>query len=166
MDDSSSLYPRSKTSPCLQILPPRRSNPRPEHRAGNLHICPVEGIHDGLDPVLVDLGEEVPDSFLGGRGGRVRGDRGGADGGGGRGGLVEQEELGVCWGDEGGDVVVEEAVYVLEVPAPRRLVSVILASGTGGFCPRLVDPVCWEVPRRVGSGRKQGRLVRGGGRYG
>lgn len=111
--------------PCLQILPPCRGDSCPEHGARNLHVRPIEGVHGGLDPVLVDLGEEVADGLLGGGGGRVRGDRGGADGGGGGGGLVQEEELGVGRGYVGGDVIVEEAVNVLEVPERGGLVSVV-----------------------------------------
>ena len=79
----------------------------------------VEGVHDGLDPVLVDLGEEHLDGLLGrgarrvganGRRGARRARRVG------RGRLVQQQELGAGAGDEAGYVVVEELVDALEVP--------------------------------------------------
>ena len=84
----------------------------PKNRTRDLHIRPVERVHGGLDPVLVDLCEEAADGLLGGGGEGVRGDGGGADRRRGRGGLVEEEELCVCGGYVGGDIIVEEAVDV------------------------------------------------------
>lgn len=59
---------RARRREVLQVFPPRRCDPLPEDWASDLHIYPVEGAHAGLDPVLIDLGEEVLDSLLGLRG--------------------------------------------------------------------------------------------------
>lgn len=67
---------QNKLPPILKIFPPRRSHPRPKDRALDLHIGLVKRAHDGLDVVLVDLGEEVLDGLLGLRAGRVCGDGG------------------------------------------------------------------------------------------
>lgn len=64
----------------------------------------------------MDLCKEAADGLLGCGGERVRGDGGGADRRGGGGGLVEEEELCVRGGYVAGDVVVEEAVDVFQVP--------------------------------------------------
>jgi len=48
----------------LQIFLPRCDYSCAEHRTLDLHIDLVEGAHDGLDVVLVHLGEEVLDRLL------------------------------------------------------------------------------------------------------
>jgi len=50
--------------PLLQIFLPRRDYSCAEHRALDLHVDLVEGAHDGLDVVLVHLGEKVLDRLL------------------------------------------------------------------------------------------------------
>lgn len=62
--------------PALKILLPGRRDSTSKDRAPHLHIDNIKRVHDGLDPDLVDVGEELTDGLLGGRGGRV-----GADGG-------------------------------------------------------------------------------------
>lgn len=88
-------------SPPSQILLPRRHNPRPEDRTAHLHIDLVERVHDRLDPVLVDLREELLDRLLGLRRCWVRSD-GRARARGRRGcglrGRVEEEEFDICVG--------------------------------------------------------------------
>jgi len=59
-----------------QIFPPGSRHPGPKDGALNLHIDLVEGAHDGLGVVLVNLGEEVLDGLLGLRAGGVGGDGG------------------------------------------------------------------------------------------
>jgi hypothetical protein len=85
----------------LQVLSPGSSDALAKDGAGDLHIDAVKGAHAGLDPVLVNLGEEAADGLLGLGRGRVGGDagargargrRGRAAAGGGRGldGLVQE----------------------------------------------------------------------------
>lgn len=60
----------------LQILLPSSDDPLPEYRAFDLHVHFVEGIHDSLDPILVDLCKEILDGLLGSGTSGVRGDGG------------------------------------------------------------------------------------------
>lgn len=104
----------------LQVFPSSSCYPRSENRTPDLHVGLVEGIHNGLDPVVVHLHEEHLDGLLGSRARRVGANSGRRSGRGRRGrggGLVQQQELYVAAGDEAGDVVVEELVDALEVPA-------------------------------------------------
>lgn len=60
----------------LQVLAPGRGHPLPEDGAADFHVDAVEGAHDGLDPVLVDLEHEALDGLLGLRARGVGGDGG------------------------------------------------------------------------------------------
>lgn len=126
----------------LQVFPPGGGDALAEDGAGDLHVDAVEGAHAGLDPVLVDLGEEALDGLLGLGRGRVGGDAGaGARGDrrragrGGLDGLVQQQELDVARRHKARDVRVEEAIDVFEVPKERDQVSLsLLPRGTGQEC--------------------------------
>lgn len=107
----------------LEVLLPGRSNSCTEYGTPDFHVDFVEGAHDGLDPVLVDLHEEAFDGFLGSHTRRVRGD--GVASGGGRlrahdNGLMEEQKLDVAAGDEARDVAVEELVDALQIPGKGK----------------------------------------------
>lgn len=59
-----------------EIFPSGSSDPRPEDGTPDLHVYFVEGAHDGLDVVVVDLVEKALDGLLGLRTRRVGTDRG------------------------------------------------------------------------------------------
>jgi hypothetical protein len=107
------------------------------------HVGRVEGIHEGLDPGIVDVEEEVLNGLLGGGGGRIEAGKGGVGagasrpdgsdtegrgsggGGGGRGvGGGQQHELDVGGSEEGGDVGVGEAVDGFQIPTGARTQAV------------------------------------------
>lgn len=147
---TSTTFPFSRTglrlaffSPQSQILLPSRGNPRSEDRTLDFHIDLVERTHDSLDPVLVDLSEELLNRLFRLRGHWVR-CNGGAGAAGARGrGLgrrVQEEEFDVCKGrlsvllrsagegkgrevrtaarHEARYVVIVEAIDAFEIPNP------------------------------------------------
>lgn len=144
------IYP-TPTPICVysQVLPARRDDPLPEDGALDFHVGLVEGVHDGLDPVLVDLEEEVLDGLLGRGAGGVGGDgRRGARGARGRAGagLVQQEEPHVAAGHEARYVVAEELVDHLEVPGARARVSLAHVESSRGWVRRDGEPAPGERP--------------------
>jgi hypothetical protein len=63
-------FRRSRVS--SQILLRRTRNSPPKHWAPNRHIDLIEWVHDGLDPRIIHLKEEVLSSFFSSGGGGIK----------------------------------------------------------------------------------------------
>lgn len=121
-----STHPRLILS---QVFLRSGSDSGPEDRALDRLVERIEGVHDCLNPAVVDLHEEILDGLLSGRSSRIVCARRGVSGaahrghGGGRGtrivriGRCEEEEFDISSSKKARDVVVVEAVDMLEVPA-------------------------------------------------
>lgn len=119
-----STHPRLILS---QVFLRSGSDSGPEDRALDRLVERIEGVHDCLNPAVVDLHEEILDGLLSGRSGRIVCARRGVSGaahrghGGGRGtrivriGRCEEEEFDISSSKKARDVVVVEAVDMLEV---------------------------------------------------